>query len=136
MDITATQSVDPTLQPNSQGLPTWRMEMKNESGNVLLNIFTLSDTLCSVMRAVTTVEGQDSLKTSSTAAPESKVCLLCDCSGKAKEKQLETVSVNKKQKVERNSANRLPKIYFATRTHKQIHQVVHELSRTAYKDVR
>ncbi|KAG7479203.1 Fanconi anemia group J isoform X1 [Solea senegalensis] len=52
-----------------------------------------------------------------------KPCLLCPC---AKAKESDKVKDGKKQ---------IPKIFFGTRTHKQITQIAHELKRTVYSCV-
>ena len=82
-------------------------------------------------------------------------CTKCDCHSKHKEEELSKEALENKQpkgylctpvtcmpvlcnvcsSFLLSSAVKLPKIFFATRTHKQIRQVVHELARTAYKAV-
>ncbi|XP_059930158.1 Fanconi anemia group J protein isoform X1 [Gadus macrocephalus] len=52
-------------------------------------------------------------------------CLLCPCSGS---------SADVKQK-EKEAKKKVPKIFFGTRTHKQIAQIAHELKRTLYSGV-
>ncbi|CAH2222127.1 Fanconi anemia group J [Pelobates cultripes] len=68
----------------------------------------------------------------STANYFPETCELCFC-GRTKEYDKTDENVKKKENGERQ---RVPKIFFGTRTHKQIAQITKELRRTAYSGVR
>ncbi|XP_063311363.1 Fanconi anemia group J protein [Pelobates fuscus] len=68
----------------------------------------------------------------STANYFPETCELCFC-GRTKEHDKTDENGKKKENGERQ---RVPKIYFGTRTHKQIAQITKELRRTAYSGVR
>nr|QZX63216.1 fanconi anemia group J protein [Halisarca dujardinii] len=127
-DLMETQSVDHTLQPNTQGLPQWRMEMKAKTA-------ALSGACSCLPLSPPPTDNGPKVK------PE-VVCTLCDCHSREKEASLkqETAAGEGGEGApsggkDRSARPALPKIYFATRTHKQIRQIVHEMKRTAYKDV-
>ncbi|XP_067685021.1 Fanconi anemia group J protein homolog [Haliotis asinina] len=67
---------------------------------------------------VESVEVSKKIETVNMVSPPSEDCLECDCA---------SLSASKKKKI--------PRIYFGTRTHKQVAQIVRELKRTAYHDV-
>eukprot|EP00079_Xenopus_tropicalis_P033313 XP_017947084.1 PREDICTED: Fanconi anemia group J protein isoform X3 [Xenopus tropicalis] len=59
-------------------------------------------------------------------------CSLCLCDGQTKEED----KAIEKGKKENGEKPKVPKIFFGTRTHKQIAQITRELRRTAYSSVR
>ncbi|KAM4699103.1 Fanconi anemia group J protein [Discoglossus pictus] len=69
---------------------------------------------------------------SSNSKLSSEPCTVCSC-GQAK--GLDKSDVNEKKK-ENGEKPGVPKIFFGTRTHKQIAQITRELKRTAYSSVR
>ncbi|KAM8976031.1 Fanconi anemia group J protein [Pelodytes ibericus] len=69
------------------------------------------------------------LHSSTKHSPET--CTLCVC-GKAKDQS----KADENGKKENEMKQRVPKIFFGTRTHKQITQITKELRRTAYSSVR
>ncbi|XP_071431163.1 Fanconi anemia group J protein isoform X2 [Pithys albifrons albifrons] len=78
------------------------------------------------------VHSEKSVK-SSACSPQtsSSPCTECSCSS-GKERSKDPSHTKKKEKGDEVS---IPKIFFGTRTHKQIAQVVRELQRTAYSSV-
>ncbi|XP_071093309.1 Fanconi anemia group J protein homolog [Haliotis cracherodii] len=67
---------------------------------------------------VESMEGNTKIETVNMVSPPITDCQECDCA---------TLSTSKKKKI--------PRIYFGTRTHKQVAQIVRELKKTAYLDV-
>ncbi|KAK2525626.1 hypothetical protein Q9966_011356 [Columba livia] len=78
------------------------------------------------------VHSEKSVKTA-TSAPRtsSGPCTECSCSS-GKETDKDTSNTKKKESGDQSF---IPKIYFGTRTHKQISQITRELKRTAYSSV-
>ncbi|KAM6403059.1 Fanconi anemia group J protein [Rhynochetos jubatus] len=78
------------------------------------------------------VHSEKSVKTT-TFSPKtsSGPCTGCSCSS-GKESEKDTSSTKKKENGDRSF---IPKIFFGTRTHKQISQITRELKRTAYSSV-
>ncbi|XP_069613312.1 Fanconi anemia group J protein isoform X2 [Ranitomeya imitator] len=91
---------------------------------------SLANTFCKQQKSAVPHASDDSAPSSSKQHCEP--CNLCFCGC---EKNQDKTDQNGKKK-ENGQRQKVPKIYFGTRTHKQIAQITRELRRTAYSAVR
>ncbi|KFW61251.1 Fanconi anemia group J protein [Pygoscelis adeliae] len=77
------------------------------------------------------VHSEKSVKTTFSPKTSSGPCTECSCSS-GKETDKDASNTKKKENGDRSF---IPKIFFGTRTHKQISQITRELKRTAYSSV-
>ncbi|XP_013379461.1 Fanconi anemia group J protein homolog [Lingula anatina] len=80
---------------------------------------------------ITSTVGSSYAAQLTNATPAATPCAACVCRRKNKEAECAAGGDNLS-----GERRKVPKIYFGTRTHKQISQIVHELGRTAYREAK
>ncbi|XP_013403717.1 Fanconi anemia group J protein homolog, partial [Lingula anatina] len=80
---------------------------------------------------ITSTVGSSYAAQLTNATPAATPCAACVCRRKNKEADCAAGGDNLS-----GERRKVPKIYFGTRTHKQISQIVHELGRTAYREAK